>query len=78
MPKGSVYLKIPILGRMFTIWDKIIFKLIVSYDVMLTSKKVFLKSSHRIETHLDVVIEVIEVQISVSFEFCIDDDFIKF
>ena len=43
---------------------------------MVTSKKVFYEYSHRIETHIDVVVEVLEVQSSVSFELCIDEEFI--
>ena len=42
----------------------------------MTRKKVFSESSHRIETHLDVIVEVLEVQSGVSFELCIDEEFI--
>ena len=35
------------------------FKLRVSFDGLLIGNKVFLESSHRIETHLDVVVEVV-------------------
>ena len=48
------------------------------FDGLVNSKKVLLKSSNSIETHLDVVVEVIEVQNSVSFELCLDDDFVEF
>ena len=73
MYKGSVYLNIPRIGRMITIWDEVLFKLRVSFDGLVTRKKVFSNSIHRIETHLDVVVEVIEVQRSASFDFCIDE-----
>ena len=63
---------------MITICDKILCKLRVSFDGLVNSKKVLLKSSNSIETHLDVVVEVIEVQNSVSFELCLDDDFVEF
>ena len=43
------------------------------FDGLVTSKKVFSESIQRIETHLDVIVEVLEVQSSVSFELCIDD-----
>ena len=48
----------------------------MSLDGIVTKKRVFLDSSHCIETHLDVVVEVLEVQISASFELCIDEKFI--
>ena len=66
------------IGMLITIWDKVLFKLRVSFDGLVRRKKVSLESSHRIETHLDVVVEFPEVQISVAFEFCIDDEFIAF
>ena len=76
MSKGFVGLRIPRIGRVITIWDKVLFKLRVSFDGLLIRKKVFLESNHRIKTHLDVVVEVLEVQISVAFEFCLDEEFI--
>ena len=45
---------------------------------MVTKKEVFLESSHLIEAHLYVVVEVLDVHRSVSFEFCIDEDLIEF
>ena len=48
----------------------------MSLDGLVTKKKVFLDSSYRIGTHLDVVVEVLEVQISASFELCLDEKFI--
>ena len=47
------------------------------FDGLVIRKKVFSESSHCIETYLDVVVEVIEVQSSVDFEFCLDEDFIE-
>ena len=67
MSKGSVYLNIPIIGRVITIWDELFCKLRVSFDGLVTSKKVFLESSHHIEPHIDVVIEFINVKRSGSF-----------
>ena len=76
MSKGVVGLIIPRIGRVITIWEKVFFKIRVSFDGLISRKKVFSESSRRIEIHLDVVVEVIEVQISVSFEFFLDEDFI--
>ena len=50
----------------------------MSFDGLVTRKEVLYESSHRIETHLDVVVEVIEIQRSVSFELCHDEDLIEF
>ena len=49
------------IGRVIAIWDEVFCKLRVSFDVLVTRKEVFLESSHRIETHIDVVVEVIEI-----------------
>ena len=49
------------------IWDKVLFKLRVSFDGLVIRKEVFSESSHRIETHFDVVKEVLDIYISVSF-----------
>ena len=78
MPKGSVYLDIPGIERVIAIWDEVFFKLSVSSDGLVTSKEVFYESIHRIDTHIDVVIEFLEIHISVSFEFCLDEDLIEF
>ena len=48
----------------------------MSVDGLVTTKKVFSESSHIIETNLNVVVEVLKVQSIVSFEFCLDEDFI--
>ena len=60
------------------IWDEVFFKLGVSFDGLLIIKKIFSESSYRIKTHLDVVVEALEVQISVAFGLCIDEEFIEF
>ena len=77
MSKGSVYLDIPGLGDVIEIWDKAIFKLRGFVDGQVIREKVYLESIHRIERRLDVVIEVLEIQSSVSFEFCLDEEIIE-
>ena len=57
--KWSVVLFILIIGRVITIWDEVFFNLRVSFDGLVISKKVFFESSHRIKTHLDVVVGVL-------------------
>ena len=78
MSKGSVYLDIPGIGRVIAIWFEVFFKLKVSFDGLVTRKEVLSQSSHLIKAHLDVVIEVLEIQSSVSFEFCLDEELIEF
>ena len=63
---------------MIAIWDKVFFKLRVSFDGLVIRKEVFSESSYRIETHSDVVKEVLEIQSSFSFELCVYDELIKF
>ena len=46
---------IPGVGRVIAIWDKLLFKLRVSFDGLVIKKEVFYEYSHHIETHLDVV-----------------------
>ena len=77
MSKGSVYLEIPVVGSVIAIWDKVFFKLSVYFDGQVIRKEVYLESSHRIERHLDVVIKVLEIQSSVSFEFCLDEELME-
>ena len=60
------------------IWDEVFFKIIVYFDGIVTRKEVFSESIHRIETHVDVVKEVLDIRISVSFELCLDEYFIEF
>ena len=76
MSKGSVYLDIPRIGRVIAIWDKVFLKLRVYFYGLVIRKEVFYEYSHSIETHLDVVKEVLEIQSSVSFEFCLDEELI--
>ena len=71
-------MNIPIIGRVITIWDKVFCKLRVPFDGLVTRKNVFAESSHCIETHLDVVLELLEVHISVFFELFLDEEFIEF
>ena len=78
MSKGSLGLCIPRIQRVIAIWDEVFFKLRLLFDRLVIRKKVFLESSNRIDTHLDVVVEVLEVQISVAFELCLDEEFIEF
>ena len=76
MSKGIVYLNIPIIGRVITIWDEVFFKLRVYFDGLVIRKKVLSESSHRIQTHIDVIVEFFEVKSSVSFELYLDEEFI--
>ena len=62
---------------MIAIWDNVFFKIRVLVDGQVISKEFFSESSHHIERHLDVVIEVLEIQSSVSFELCLDEDLIE-
>ena len=77
MSRGGVYLEIPVVGGVIVIWDKSFFKLRVSVDGLVIRKKVYSESSHLIERHLDIVIEVLEIQSSVSFELCLDEELIE-
>ena len=61
---------------MITIWDELLSKLRVSFDGLVKRKEFFLESSHRIEAHIDVVVEVLEIQSSDSFVFCLDEEII--
>ena len=78
MSKGSVYLDIPGIGKVIAIWYKVFFKLRVSVDLLVIRQKVYSEFSQRIERHLDMVIEVLEIQSSVSFDLCLDDEFIEY
>ena len=63
---------------MIAIWDEVLLKIRVSFDGLITKNEVLSESIYRIEAHLDVVIEVIDIQSSVSFEFCIDEELLEF
>ena len=76
--EGGVGICIPRIVRVNTIWDELLFKLRVSFDGLAIRKKILLESSYHIETHLGVVVEFIAVQISVAFEFCLDEELIEF
>ena len=69
---------IPGVGRVIVIWDEVFFKLRVYFDGLVIRKEVLSESSHRIERHLDVVKEILEIKSSVSFEFCLDEELIEF
>ena len=71
MSKLIVGMSIPRIGRVIMIWDEVFFKIGVSFDGQVSRKKVFSELSQRIDTHLDVVVEVLEVQRSVTFGLCI-------
>ena len=60
------------------IWDKLFYKLRVSFYGMVSSKKVLSESSCCIKRHIYVVLEFLEVQSSVFFEFFLDEYFIEF
>ena len=78
MSKEIVGLIIPRTGRVIMTWDELFFKLRVYFDGLVIRKKVLSESSHSIETHLDVFVEIIEVQRSVAFDIYLDDEFIEF
>ena len=74
--KESVSFNMTRIGVVITIWDEVSCKLRVSFDGMVTRKKVLSDFNHRIDTNIDVFVEVLEVQSSVSFELCLDEEFI--
>ena len=75
---GIVCLSFPRIGRVITIWNELLFKLRVHFDGLVIRKEILSQYSHRIDTHIYAVIEIIEAQSSVSFKFCFDDEFIEF
>ena len=77
-PKLNVGLCITIIVRVRVIWYEVLFKLKVSFDVLVIRKKVLLDYSNHIDTHLDVFVEVIYVHRSVTFELCPGEYFIEF
>ena len=72
MSNGVVYLAISFEGDVIGIWDNVFFKIIVLIDVQEIRKEVFSEFSYCIERHIDVVIEILEIQSSVSFDFYLD------
>ena len=70
-------MSIPGVGAVIGIWDNVFFKIIVLLDVQEIRKKVYSEFSASMERHLDVVIEIFEIQSSVSFELYLDEDLIK-
>ena len=52
---------IPGIGRVIKIWDNVFFKIIVLLDGKEIRNELFSESSHRIERHLDVVIETLDI-----------------
>ena len=63
---------------MIGIWDNVLFKISVLLDGQVIRKELFSESSQSIERHLDVVIEILEMQSSVYFEFYLDEELIKY
>ena len=63
---------------MIAVWDRVFFKLRVYFDGLVIRKEVLSESSHRIETHIGVVKEVLEIQSNVSFELFLDEELIEF
>ena len=76
--KGVAGMRIPRTGTANKILDKLFFKLRVSFDGMVIRNKVLSYSSHHIETHLDVVVEVLDIQNSFAFELCLYEESIEF
>ena len=76
MSKGSVYMDIPGTGKVIAIWEEVFFKLRVSFDGLVIRKDVFSDSSQRTERNIDVAEEVLKIQISVYFKFCLDEELI--
>ena len=78
MDKRIVGLCIPRIERVRVLWHRLFFKFWVYSYVLVSKNKILSDSIHQIETHLDVVVEVIEVQSRVTFEFCLDEEFKEF
>ena len=78
MSNGVVYLAISFEGDVIGFWDNVFFKIIVLLDGQEIRKEMFSEFSYHIESHLDVVIEILEIQSSVSFEFYLDEELIKY
>ena len=63
---------------MIGIWDEEFSKLRVSFDGLVSRNEVFSEFSHCVEVHIDVVIGVLVIQSSVSFEFLLDQELVEF
>ena len=72
MSKGGGGLFIIIILRVIMIWYKVFFKTRVYFYGLVIRKKVFSEYINFIEKHIDVVLEVPDIQSSVAFEFCLD------
>ena len=75
---GVVYLASPFEGNVIGKWDNVFFKIIVLLDVQEIRKKVKSEFSDSMERHLDVVIEILDIQSRFSFEFNLDEELIKY
>ena len=53
-------------------------KLRVLFDTLVCRRALLLESRHHIESHLDVVVEIIELYISFPFKLHFDEEFIEF
>ena len=62
---------IPGIVRVIEIWDEVFFKIRVSFDGLVIRKEVFYEYSHRIDTHIDVVKEVLEISSPRFYELLI-------
>ena len=67
---------ITIIRKLVTISDEVFFKIRVYFDGLVIRKSVFSESIHCIETHIDVVVEALEVRAGVAFRFFLDEEFI--
>ena len=56
---GNLCLCIPIIGRLRTIWYKLLVKLRLLFNGLLFRKEIFSESSDHIETHIDTIVEII-------------------
>ena len=65
MFKGILGMRITIIGREREICHKLSFKLRVSFYVLVSSKYIFLYYGNHIDTNIDVVVYIIELNSSV-------------
>ena len=76
--QGKCRLYIPTIVRLIMIWDELFSQIRVSFDGMVSRTELLLEYIRRIKTHLDVVVEVLEVQSISTLEFRPGDEFIEF